>query len=71
MKLLDNYNNGRIPSERILKHAQHPCYAIMHFSMNTYTNKEWGFGDGQQAILSDTSECSLVVFDWHSLYLFE
>ena len=32
------------PSERQLKHQQLEFYAFVHFSMNTFTDKEWGDG---------------------------
>ncbi|MDO3694679.1 alpha-L-fucosidase [Wenyingzhuangia sp. chi5] len=34
-----------IPSEKQLKWHDMQFYAFTHFSLNTFTNKEWGYGD--------------------------
>lgn len=36
-----------VPSERQLKHQQLEFYAFVHFTVNTFTDKEWG--DGQES----------------------
>ncbi len=33
-----------VPSERQIKHAEHPFYCFVHFGMNTATGREWGNG---------------------------
>lgn len=36
---------GPVPSENQLKWQDMEMYAFIHYSLNTYTDQEWGFGD--------------------------
>ena len=36
---------GPVPSENQMRWQEMEYYAFVHFSLNTYTNQEWGYGD--------------------------
>ena len=36
---------GPVPNENQLKIQEMEAYAFIHFSLNTYTNQSWGFGN--------------------------
>lgn len=37
--------NQVVPSDKLLSYQQMEIIGFIHFSINTFTNKEWGFGD--------------------------
>jgi alpha-L-fucosidase len=45
---------GVLPSERQLNWHEVEMYCIIHFGVDTYTDKEWGFGDEDPKILNPT-----------------
>lgn len=45
---------GATPSPRQLKWHDRRMYAFVHFSINTYTDKEWGYGDEDPKLFNPT-----------------
>ena len=46
---------GAIPSERQMKWHQMEIYAFLHFTTNTFTDKEWGYGDEPESVFNPTN----------------
>lgn len=44
-----------VPHPRQLKWQETEFYAFFHYGMNTYTNKEWGYGDENESIFAPTA----------------
>lgn len=45
---------GPLPTQKQLDWHEMEFYAFVHFSINTFTNKEWGFGDESPILFNPT-----------------
>lgn len=45
---------GPVPSERQLARQRLEFYGFVHFTVNTFTGKEWGYGDEPESVFNPT-----------------
>ena len=46
---------GPLPTQKQLDWQEMESYAFVHFSLNTFTNKEWGYGDESPQLFNPTA----------------
>ncbi|MGH9583943.1 MAG: alpha-L-fucosidase [Bryobacteraceae bacterium] len=46
---------GSLPSERQVRWSEMEFYNFLHFSMNTFTDREWGYGNDSPALFNPTA----------------
>ncbi|MFA9190700.1 alpha-L-fucosidase [Flavobacterium sp. FZUC8N2.13] len=46
---------GPLPSQKQIDWQEMEFYAFIHFSLNTFTNKEWGYGDESPELFNPTA----------------
>lgn len=46
---------GPVPSERQLRWHAMEFYGFLHFTVNTFTDKEWGYGDEPESVFAPTA----------------
>ena len=44
-----------VPSPRQLRWHTHEFYGFLHFGLNTFTDKEWGYGDESPELFAPTN----------------
>ena len=46
--------NKVVPTKSMIDYQKQELIGFIHFNMNTFTNKEWGYGDEAEALFNPT-----------------